>query len=94
MYSDGEFNGESDFAIKCNLKLKSEGVMDCAKLLPTDVPTGFPILCCGSTATSFKISFFKYQTLYSDVKFDGESDFAIKHDLKPLFDADMNVQIR
>ena len=45
VYSDVEFDGESDFAIKCSLKLKSEGVMDCAKLLPTGVPTGFLILC-------------------------------------------------
>ena len=58
-YSDGKFDGESDFAIKCSLQLKLEGVMDCAKLLPTDVPTSFPILCCGLTVRSIKILFFQ-----------------------------------
>ena len=29
---------------------------------------------------------------YSDAKFDGDSDFAIKHDLRPRFDVDMSTR--
>ena len=30
--------------------------------------------------------------MYSNAKFDGDSDFSIKHDLNPRFDGDMNAQ--
>ena len=29
---------------------------------------------------------------YINAKFDGDSDFALKHDLNPRFDGDINVQ--
>ena len=29
---------------------------------------------------------------YSDAEFEGDSDFAFKHDLNPRFDGDMNTQ--
>ena len=57
VYSDVEFDGKSGFAIECSLELKSDGVMDCAKLLPTDVPTSFHIWCCGLIVRSIKIHF-------------------------------------
>ena len=83
VYYDVELDGKSAFAIKCSLELKSNGVMDCAKLLPTDVSTSFHIWCCGLIVRSINFFFFRYQTLYLDVEFDGKSNFAIKHDLKP-----------
>ena len=81
MYSDAEFDVDSDFAIKHDLKIRFGRDIDVKRLMATKMKPNASILHFEIAVKPIKMKSFQCWLVHSHAELDGKSDFAIKHDL-------------